>query len=1176
VGRNGNAGRDAGTSAAAAPPAIRFCLFGHPRVTADGRPFNLATPRKSLPVLAYLLLHRGAPVARSFLAYLIWPDETEEAARAKLRATLFDLVRVLPPAPEGHWIAVDALNVQWSENAAVGVDVEEFDAAIADSDRLEEAVELYAGDFLEPLYDEWIAAPRERYRGAYVNALEQVISRCRQRLDFPRAIACARRLLETDPLREDVARRLIALRFESGDRAGAIEEYERFHALVHEELDIDPMPETIALREAILRNEAVADQHGVTAETERKASPARTILPFVGRDTEMEQLLDAWSRAARGRGSTVLLGGDPGIGKSRLVAEFARVVDERGGRVVFGATGSPETMPYQAFIEALRTALPFVASIKLEKVWLAVLASLLPELSTQFADVSAPARIEPENEQPRLFEALTRGFVALARARPLLIVLEDLHWAKDATVASLSFLAHRIALAPILVVATFRDNETIGRHPLRRFRNEATIEGVAKHLQLRPLSIEEVELLTSRLTTTAQGSAAELYQASEGSPLLLGQLLEDRVDLRPDRPSTIASVIAQRLDRLSPDARRAAEIAALIGPRFSREVVRDVGGWDGAAFGMVLDELIDRRVVREATGRGALDYTFVHQLVCDVAADTAPASRAADRHRRIARSLEAQHPELAEEFAGSLARHYEIAGEFDAAARHYLVASRRALALAAVAEARAFIDRGLALAAGPAVRMDLLVTLADASERAGDRAAIGRAAQELTALAEVADDSNWRRSAAMLRVKFAASTQDEAAYAAAMTLLKSLTADADPRWRTRYYIEEARVAYGHADLEALKTAATAALDFGRQAGDDANIARALAWLADYESNRGNIPAAQTLLEQAQAAAVKANEAGVELESFRARFMVAYSSGDSDVCVAIAERWLERGIAVGDRYAEATGHLRAAIALVLGRRDFSRTRAELAQAMAIFQELRWLRGVAGVYLNQAIMENEIANFDEAARLTKAALEIFIPLGDTRGKTTALSNLASIHAEGGDGKTAYREANEAMEAARSGGLLLSEAVAQENLAAAAAALGQFDEAIRLGDQALAMHRKLDFKTWSGRMLRDLALWHAQTGDLAAARERLDLMLAHRSRVWGEWPQRFHWVAAQILRATGDEAGARRELESAHALVASLEMELTPEERGRYRSAQWNREVIAAYERGEWPSLPDRKAV
>ena len=145
-------------------PVLGIFLFGHARLTLDGAPWLMATPRKTLQLLAYLVLHRDAAVTRDYLSYLLYPDDEEESARAKMRATLYDLQRALPAVPERNWLVVDGTSVRWNPDAAVLLDVDEFEAALADPERLEEAVALYAGDLLEALYDEWIVAPRERLR----------------------------------------------------------------------------------------------------------------------------------------------------------------------------------------------------------------------------------------------------------------------------------------------------------------------------------------------------------------------------------------------------------------------------------------------------------------------------------------------------------------------------------------------------------------------------------------------------------------------------------------------------------------------------------------------------------------------------------------------------------------------------------------------------------------------------------------------------------------------------------------------------------------------------------------------------------------------------------------------------------------------------------------------------
>ena len=170
----------------------------------------------------------------------------------------------------------------------------------------------------------------------------------------------------------------MAIRCESGDRAGALAECERFTKVLRLELNVQPMPETLMLREAISARRGESTR--CTFEPVAESLPARAaILPFVGRRTETGQLLETWSRVARGRGACVFVGGGPGVGKSRIVLEFAHAVEESGGRVLVGATGSPEAIPYESIVDALRSALPLVASLK-GSIWLACIADLLPEI----------------------------------------------------------------------------------------------------------------------------------------------------------------------------------------------------------------------------------------------------------------------------------------------------------------------------------------------------------------------------------------------------------------------------------------------------------------------------------------------------------------------------------------------------------------------------------------------------------------------------------------------------------------------------------------------------------------------------------------------------------------------------------------------------------------------------
>jgi len=455
---------------------LRLHLLGQFRFFDDEKPLKFSAPPKTLPLLAFLLLHSDQPIARETLAFTLWPDETETDARTNVRRHLHHLTRALPPSrDDAPWLILDAETAQWNPGSDFWLDVAEFKHASARLDRLADAVDLYTGDLLASVYDDWLFYPREQLRMLFFADLNQLVLRCRAEREYARALEYAQRLLAHDPLREDTARQLIALRYETGDRAGALREYELFARRLRQELAVEPMPETIALYESIVRNARLPTTDDrrpqTTDDAERAVSrqPSAVALPFVGRENEMEQLRAAWSRAARQHGGCVLIGGESGIGKTRLVSELALIAEAQGGRVLWGSATAGST-PYQAIIEALRSALPLVAALEIEPLWLTAVAALVPELRARVSNLPTLVSLDPECERARLFESLTRCLEGLAQPRPLLLLLDDLHWAGAATLVWLEFLASRLANLPVLVIGTYREEEAAREHPLRAMR----------------------------------------------------------------------------------------------------------------------------------------------------------------------------------------------------------------------------------------------------------------------------------------------------------------------------------------------------------------------------------------------------------------------------------------------------------------------------------------------------------------------------------------------------------------------------------------------------------------------------------------------------------------------------------------------------------------------------------
>ena len=284
-------------------------LLGRPRFALSGVALTFAGfPR--LPLLfAYLLLNSEAH-RRDRLAFTLWPDDTEETARANLRRHLHALATFLPKTPE-PWILVTPAFLQWNPAAKLHFDVAEFQRLSASEESLAEAVELYEGDLLDGFDEEWIERPRSEYRNLQLRNLALLARAHRERSEFAAAISTIRQTLAIDPWREDALRELLTVRSESGDRAGALAEYRAFVERLRDEIGAEPAAETRELYEQLQKPRLQVTR----ASTNLAAEPSR----FIGRSSEVESLQTLLQNRR-----LVTICGPPGIGKSRLALHAAR------------------------------------------------------------------------------------------------------------------------------------------------------------------------------------------------------------------------------------------------------------------------------------------------------------------------------------------------------------------------------------------------------------------------------------------------------------------------------------------------------------------------------------------------------------------------------------------------------------------------------------------------------------------------------------------------------------------------------------------------------------------------------------------------------------------------------------------------------------------------------------
>jgi DNA-binding CsgD family transcriptional regulator/tetratricopeptide (TPR) repeat protein len=437
---------------------------------------------------------------------------------------------------------------------------------------------------------------------------------------------------------------------------------------------------------------------------------------LVGREAELQALVEIVDRAVAGRGETVFLGGDAGIGKSRLCREFKHHAAARQARVVEGRCSSVESaVPYGPFMDALRFRLARgegrVAAHVLGPI-VSHLAPLLPELAAE-ADPAGDAHGSGERPFAAIFEVVER----LTELGPLLLVLEDIHWADPTSRELLQYLSRRIRTLPVLIVATYRTDELHLRHPTRRLIAALTGERLAREIVLAPLTEEQVGRMVGAIIggDPLAHLVEVIQQRAEGNPFFVEELLKGLADAgrlgpaagaaaveRAELPATVSETVLARLEPLGEPAFELLSTAAVIGRRFDFDLLQHVSGLAEEELLPLVERLVQQQVlVEEGTGTDEC-FAFRHVLMQEVLYSHLLARRRRIVHRRVAAALEARPPEQRALSADALAYHYRAGGD-DLRARAYAVlAGDQAARLYAWEDAEARYERALASLEGAA------------------------------------------------------------------------------------------------------------------------------------------------------------------------------------------------------------------------------------------------------------------------------------------------------------------------------------------------------------------------------------------------------------------------------------------------------------------------------------------
>jgi DNA-binding SARP family transcriptional activator/tetratricopeptide (TPR) repeat protein len=736
-------------------------------------------------LLAYLLLNRLRPVGREELIGALWPDDAPQSQDAALRTLLSRLRSALGTSaltgrsdvmlvlPEPVWVDFEAAR---AELARALVALEQDDSRNAWG-LAQVPLNVAARGLLPGVQATWLEPFRRELEDIRLQALE-VVGGAGIRLggaQLGSVERAARALIEAEPYRESGYTLLMQSQALRGNAADALRVFDRLRILLREELGTAPSQDALALHDQVLRGGP-----GPTASRlgSNSAAPvelpaelrARGQAPLVGRQPELAELTRLWQLvaaetpggpAAAGLRAPriVLLAGEAGIGKTSLAAELARRSHQDGAVVLAGRAPEEGLAPYQPFLEALSH---YFATASLDEIRAAVrehgpeLGRLVPELRRRVPELpTAPA--EPEGERYRLFEAVVGLLSSVSQQAPILLVLDDLHWADRPTLLLLRHLVRAPRPERLMVLIAFRVEAAT--NVLRDSLAELSREGLSTQLDIGGLSGRETaELVALRAGERPSSAfAREIHRETEGNPFFIEEIIRNLVAAglrvgaataselqRFELPEGVKRMVARRLERLDPRTIEFLRMASVAGRDFDVELLEQLVELGEREFLSALEEALAAGVLLESMavpGR----YSFSHALIREALYEGMSSPRRARLHRRVGEALEAS----GQGSLSALALHYtRAAGEEDAekAISYAIQAAEQATVVLAHEEAVEHYARALEVLTrvypeDAPRRLELLLALGEASVRAGERPRARDVLLEAARLSELLGDT---------------------------------------------------------------------------------------------------------------------------------------------------------------------------------------------------------------------------------------------------------------------------------------------------------------------------------------------------------------------------------------------------------------------------------------------------
>ena len=676
----------------------RVQLCGPMRVELNGRRVEHALPgRQGRVLFAYLLLERDRWVSRDELTALLWPEQPPASARTTLRALLSKLRAAVGEQvlAGGSELRIDLGSEAWIDVEAAFSALERTEKAIAEGSWREAwsaaqvALSIASRRFLPTEQGEWIEERRRGLEDVRLGALER-LAQVALELGGSELVAaerCARAIVDAAPYRESGYLLLMRTLAARGNPAEAVRAYDRARTRLRDELGIPPAPELRELNDRLVRSDLATQQAGPSESEEEPVRRLPPLLaghertPLIGRAQELERLMARFQATSSSGPLAVTITGEAGIGKTRLIRELAHSVPADDVIVLYGVSPR-ESSPYQPFLEALRQfmvrASPHILT-RLRMIDPPVLSRLLPELHEDLRARPSQAKADEGSGRLRAFAALTRLIEEIARLQPVVLALDDMHWADPASIQLLAHLLRTARPVPLLAVVAVRPGEA--PPALAEALHQAGRRAPIERIELSPLTDEDVEALIAAWAGTGAPVlfARALRARSEGNPLFISHLLRHLVQagaIDPDLrrwapahdvlslgvPDAVHELIELRLASFGEQARLILSTAAVVGPEFTLAVVERALAAGGGDPLNALDAGLRAGLVVEA-GEHPGTFRFAHALIREGICSLLSTPRRGRLHLAVGRAIESL-------YAGDISPHREaLAGHFLAAAR---------------------------------------------------------------------------------------------------------------------------------------------------------------------------------------------------------------------------------------------------------------------------------------------------------------------------------------------------------------------------------------------------------------------------------------------------------------------------------------------------------------------------